>query len=116
MDVIAILKQRDRQTFDWLYRQYAGVLFGIIRKQVEEKVAAENLLLETFVTAWRNLDEFDGRSGSLFIWMLRIARTKVAEYTRDEKQENQQREVNNNEIWMPSFQQQTAGQKQYSNS
>ena len=33
MDIAANLRQRDRAAFDCLYSQYAGMLFGIIRKQ-----------------------------------------------------------------------------------
>src|ERR1051325_11672073 len=92
MDIAVILRKRDRQSFDWLYDRYAGMLLGIIRKMVEENTIAERLLLETFVAVWKSLDEFDGRAGGLFIWMLRIARAKVAEYIRHGQQEDQSHE------------------------
>src|SRR4051794_9967811 len=81
MDITTILRQRDRASFDWLYNQYAAPLFGIILRMVEEHAIAQNLLKDTFVEAWRTLDQFDVAKGSVFTWMLRIARAKAASYT-----------------------------------
>ena len=113
MDITAILRQRDRASFDWLYSQYAGILLGIIRKRVEENAVAESLLQETFVEAWKSLDEFDAKAVSLFIWMLRIARAKADEYKSD--QEDQQPKAPKKKFWTSSAHRQATGQKQYSN-
>jgi RNA polymerase sigma-70 factor (ECF subfamily) len=109
MDLAAILRQRDRQSFDWLYSQYAPLVFGMILKMVKENAAAENLLLETFVAVWRDLDEFDAKNGTLPAWILRIARTRANEYIRNNDQEAQQRLHNMEELWISSR------QRQYSN-
>jgi len=114
MDITSVLRQRDRQSFDWLYGQYAGMLFGILRKIVEENTIAERLLHETFVEAWKSLDKFDGKTGDLFIWMLRIARAKAAGYVRPGDQQNQLRGKNKIGARTRSAQQRPTGQKQYS--
>ena len=115
MDITAILRQRDRQSFNWLYDRYAAMLFGIILRMVEENAIAESLLQETFVEAWKSLEEFDGKNGDLFIWMLRIARVKAKGYIRYRGQEEQRGGNNSKEFWTSSFHQQMTGQKQYSN-
>lgn len=80
MDITAIRRQRDRASFDCLYNQYAAMLFGIILRIVENNAVAENVMKDTFIDAWRMLDQFDETKGSLFTWMLRIARAKATKY------------------------------------
>jgi len=113
MDVKAVLLQRDRQSFDWLYGRYAGVLLGVIRKMVAESSAAESLLLETFVTAWRSLDQFEGTSNDIFSWMLRIARHKIAE--RNNEEAPQYEAEHKKEHRVSTHYSQTAPARQYSN-
>ena len=115
MDISAILQRRDRQSFDWLYSQYAGTLFGAIRKMVAENVKAEKLLQETFVSVWASLDQFEGKSGELLLWMLRIARARVDEYITHCDGESHHQQEKNSEFWKASSQPKQAGRKQYFN-
>ena len=115
MDITTILRQRDRASFDWLYKRYAHMLFGTIRRMVEENAIAERLLQETFVEAWKSLDQYEGKAGDLFIWMLRIARAKANGYIRPVDGEDQQGGNNEKRSGTTSFHHSMSGQKQYSN-
>ena len=57
------------------------MLFGIMRRVVKENAVAERLLLETFVEAWKGLDEFDGTKSCFFVWLLQIAQAKTGGYS-----------------------------------
>jgi RNA polymerase sigma-70 factor (ECF subfamily) len=114
MDISAILQRRDRASFDQLYGRYAGMLFGILSRMVEEDAAAERLLLETFVAVWKSPDEFDGKPDSLFIRMLQVARAKAAEYLRQADAEDRQPGADQKEARTHSLQRESTGQKQYS--
>jgi DNA-directed RNA polymerase specialized sigma24 family protein len=107
MDISTLLRHRNRQSFDWLYDQYAGSLLSVIRKMVNEKAEAEKLLLETFVAVWNSLEEFEGDDDRIFIWMLHIARAKVAEYENRGWNEDHVAITNNNKVWTPSLQKRT---------
>ena len=89
MDTAAILRKRDRQSFDWLYSRYSPLLFGLIRKMAGDDAAAESLLLQTFVATWNTLDSFEGADNDLVLRMLRIARAKVAEHANQKGQYSQ---------------------------
>jgi RNA polymerase sigma-70 factor (ECF subfamily) len=115
MDVKAMLLQRDRQSFDWLYSQYAAILFGLIRRTVTESSTAESLLQETFVTAWRSLDQFEGPGKEFFNWLLRIAKHKINEHISDSNGAAQPPIEQNKELWMSTFYSQTVRERQYSN-
>jgi RNA polymerase sigma factor (sigma-70 family) len=76
------LKQRDQQAFQWLYDQYSAALFGVILKVVREEEQARDVLQDSFVKIWRNLDSYDPNKGRLFTWLLNVARNAAIDALR----------------------------------
>ncbi len=73
-ELILLLKQKSRQGFDYLYKQYSGALYGIVRKVIADEQTAQDVLQEVFVKIWNNIDKFDPAKGRLYTWMLNLAR------------------------------------------
>ncbi len=71
---ITLLKQKDKKVIAWLYDNYSGPLLGIISRIVRDAEKAEELLQDTFVRAWDRGNLYDESKGSLFTWLVRIAR------------------------------------------
>ena len=71
---ITLLKQRDKRVIAWLYDDYSGPLLGIISRIVHDADTAEELLQDTFIRAWDRGSLYDETKGSLFTWLVRIAR------------------------------------------
>jgi len=57
-----------------LYDQYNNALFGIILRIVKDQHVAEEVLQDTFVKIWQNLDHYQASKASIFTWMSKIAR------------------------------------------
>lgn len=72
--LIALLKKQDRTGFNYLYDAYSGALFGVINRIVQNPEMAEEALSDVFVKIWKNIDTYDSTKGSLYTWMLNIAR------------------------------------------
>jgi len=81
-ELIALLKQRSKEAFNYLYDNYAGSLFGIIHQIVQEKETAQDILQEVFINIWKKIDSFDESKGRLFTWMLNIARNAAIDTIR----------------------------------
>lgn len=79
---IMLLQARNTHAFSWLYDNYSSALLGGIMRIVEDKPTAENLLQDTFVKIWRNIDDFDTQRGTLFTWIFNIARNTAIDYIR----------------------------------
>lgn len=62
----------DRSAFEHLYRAYCGRVYGLCLRLTREASTAEDCMQETFISAWRNLARFEGRS-ALGTWLHRIA-------------------------------------------
>ena len=89
--VIPLLKQRDKQGFNLLYEHYAPILFGLICKMTRDSVVAEDLLQETFVKVWKNIDQYDEEKASFLTWLVNIARYTTIDYLRSKGYKQQQK-------------------------
>lgn len=68
------LARRDDQAFQWLYEQYAHVLYGVVFAIVGQPNLAANVVEDVFVEAWADFDTFMPGRGSLLTWLLNRAR------------------------------------------
>ncbi len=80
--ITTLLQQQDEQAIGLLYDRYAPALYGIVLRIVHSKEVAEDVMQETFVKAWRNGSAYDTSKGTLFTWLLHIARNTAIDKTR----------------------------------
>jgi len=73
-EVIGRLRTGDDTALYQLYDKYSGALFGVILRMCRDKTKAEDLLQETFVKIWKNIDGYDASKGRFYTWAYRIAR------------------------------------------
>lgn len=73
-ELVSQLKQKDEDAFSYLYDSYAGALYGLVRQIVPDTELSNDVLQEVFVNIWRKMDSYDSGKGTLFTWMLNIAR------------------------------------------
>lgn len=71
-ELVARARNGDVAAFESLYRAHVGRVFGLCRRMARRPDAAEDLTQEVFVSAWRSLPAFEGRSG-FGTWLHRIA-------------------------------------------
>ena len=71
-DWIARAREGDMAAFERLYRAHVGRVHGLCLRMTGNPDTAEDLTQETFVSAWRSLSTFEGRSG-FGTWLHRIA-------------------------------------------
>lgn len=69
-----------KDNFIRLIEQYSNLVFSICLKMTGDYFAAEDLAQETFISAYKHLDEFDGQSEKA--WLCRIAGNKCIDYHR----------------------------------
>lgn len=87
-NLVAQLKGGSKLAFDYLYKQYSGALYGIIVRIVNDQESANDALQDTFVKIWKNISSFDESKGSLFTWMLNIARNLAIDLLRSKGYKN----------------------------
>jgi len=74
----------DRAAFLALYDRYAGRVYGLCLRMLQEPAAAEEVSQETFLKLWARAGQFDPRHGALVSWLLTIARRSALDRIRRE--------------------------------
>ncbi|MBC8091056.1 MAG: sigma-70 family RNA polymerase sigma factor [Pseudonocardia sp.] len=64
------------------HRAHAGELFRFALRQLGDSGAAEDVVQEVFLRAWRSASTFDDGRGSLRVWLFAIARNLVVDHAR----------------------------------
>ncbi len=96
-ELIVALKNKSKEGFDALYHMYSSSLYGVIHRIVMVEEISEDVLQETFIRVWNSFDNYDAQKGSLFTWLLNIARNLAIDKIRSKgyKNESKNQEVEN---------------------
>ena len=81
-NLVALLKQGSRDAFNYLYENYSAVLFGIIRRVINDESTAQDVLQDVFVKIWNNIAQYDASKGRIYTWMMNIARNAAIDKLR----------------------------------
>jgi RNA polymerase sigma-70 factor (ECF subfamily) len=92
--LVQMLKSKSERGFDLLYDKYSGALYSILMKIVRRTDVADDLLQDVFLKIWKYIDGFDPARGTLFTWMLNIARNHAIDYLRSSGYQQQMQQVN----------------------
>jgi len=66
------------------YRRHAGAVFGLARRLLRERAAAEEVVQEVFVRLWHAPDRFDPERGTLRSYLLAQAHGRAVDQLRSE--------------------------------
>ncbi len=93
--MVSALKQKEREAFSYLYDNYSAALLGVIKRVIESEEVANDVLQESFVKIWKNIEYYNETKGSLFTWMLNICRNSAIDEARSKnfKKEAQNQNV-----------------------
>ena len=83
-DLVERATSGDRDAFRQLVERYQKKVFSICYGMVRHEDDAMDLVQETFVKVYRNLDRFEG-SSSFYTWLYRIAKNVTIDHIRRAK-------------------------------
>lgn len=76
------LRNREAGAVAELYDLYGKVAFSVILRVVRHPDTAQDLTQEVFLRAWTRIAQFDPEKGSLYTWLLTMARRYAIDYVR----------------------------------
>ena len=90
-EIIALLQDatRQREAFERIVNQYSEQLYWQIRRMVLSHEDANDLLQNTFVKAWLNIDYFRG-DAKMSTWLYRIALNECLTFLNHQRAINRQ--------------------------
>ncbi|NIJ51832.1 RNA polymerase sigma factor [Dyadobacter arcticus] len=83
-ELISLLKSNNREAFEYLYDHYSPALYGIILKIVKDEDSAADVMQDAFLKIWKNIGSYNAEKGTLFTWILNVARNTAIDRLRYE--------------------------------
>jgi RNA polymerase sigma-70 factor, ECF subfamily len=77
---------RDHAAFEALMRRYNGRLFRVARAILKDDTAAEDVLQDAYLDAYKNIGRFRGDS-QLMTWLVRIVTNRALMFLRKQKKD-----------------------------
>lgn len=83
--------KKDDRAFTLLYDMYSKSLFSVIYNLIRDHEEAEDILQETFVKIWKNIESYDESKGRFYTWILNISRNASIDRLRSKGFNNRQK-------------------------
>jgi RNA polymerase sigma-70 factor (ECF subfamily) len=84
-DALLVERLQDDETGDAmraLYQLYGGELYGFTLNALGDRGAAEEVVQEVFLRAWRHAGRYDSRRAAVRTWLYQIARNAIIDSRR----------------------------------
>lgn len=96
-DLLELLKTKTEKGFSVLYDNYSAALFGVVNKIVRSEEIAADVTQDAFVKIWKNLENYNSVKGTIFTWMINVARNTAIDKIRSQEyiQTRQNLEIEN---------------------
>lgn len=80
--LLRLVALQSREAFEMLYDRYAGQVYGLAQRILEDRAASEDVTQEAFLRLWRHAEHFDAQRGSARSWLLTIAHRMAIDLLR----------------------------------
>lgn len=74
------IKEHQQSATEWV-NEYSDILYGYVVQRVKDTHIAKDLVQETFLAAWRNVDKYNGEA-SVKTWLFTILKNKIIDHYR----------------------------------
>ena len=89
--LVSLLQSKDERGFSILYDNYSSALYGVVLKIVRSEEIAADEMQDAFVKIWKNIEAYNRTKGTLFTWILNVARNTAIDRIRSQEFQNSQR-------------------------
>jgi RNA polymerase sigma-70 factor, ECF subfamily len=83
-ELLAQVARGDHAAFETVYDQFAGPVYGLIRKVLRDPAQSEEVAQEVLLEVWRTASRFDRARGSATAWVMTIAHRRAVDRVRSE--------------------------------
>ena len=80
--LLALMAEGDQQALAALYRRRGPVIYALLARMLGNKMEAQDVMQETFMTVWRRARNYDPVRSSPMAWMVMIVRSKAIDQLR----------------------------------
>ena len=81
-EVMQLVGEGSPRAFELLYDRHGGAAFSLAYRMVGDRVAAEDISQEAFLSIWRSRMRYDSSRGSVRTWVLGIVHNRAIDALR----------------------------------
>jgi RNA polymerase sigma-70 factor, ECF subfamily len=81
-EMMQLVQAGDPRAFELLYDRHAGAAFSLAYRMVGNRVSAEDITQEAFLSIWRSRLRYDPARGSVRTWVLGIVHNRAIDSLR----------------------------------
>ena len=85
IELIQRISYRDSKALEALYDRYSPVLYTLVKKIVNDKSKAEEVITEIFVIIWQKSSKIVINSDNLYSWLINFSRNKALDFIKRER-------------------------------
>ena len=89
MILIRKVADGDQYALAEIYDSTSNLVFGLVLRMLDDRAAAEEVLLDVYKQVWRQAALYDDKRGSPLAWLVTIARSRALDRLRSFKRESQ---------------------------
>src|ERR671922_2745642 len=83
-DLMPLVEGREPAAFEVIYDRHGGAAYSLAYRMVGDRVRAEDITQEAFLSLWRTGARYDRARGSVRTWLLGIVRNRAIDALRRE--------------------------------
>ncbi|HUI64981.1 MAG TPA: sigma-70 family RNA polymerase sigma factor [Bacteroidota bacterium] len=87
------ISERDQAAFAALYDRYSAIVYTLILRIVKTSDNAEDILQEVFLQLWNKATLFSESRGSVYTWLISMARNKAIDHIRSRDRSPQESSI-----------------------
>ena len=92
-EVMQLVQSGNPRAFELLYDRHGGAAFSLAYRMVGNRVAAEDIIQEAFLSIWRSRLRYDQARGSVRTWVLGIVHNRAIDGLRRNLVHDRRRET-----------------------
>ncbi|MEQ8834766.1 MAG: sigma-70 family RNA polymerase sigma factor [Miltoncostaeaceae bacterium] len=92
-DLLARVERGDADAFEVIYERHSRVAYSLAYRLLGDRQAAEDLVQDAFLSAWRNATAYSPMRGSVRTWLLSILHNRGIDKLRTSSAMNRRQEA-----------------------
>jgi RNA polymerase sigma-70 factor (ECF subfamily) len=82
LELLRKISAQDSRALEELYDRYSPILYTLIKKIVSDERTAEIIIVDVFSIVWTKSGKYDFENGSVYTWIITLARNKAVDNLR----------------------------------